>query len=93
MVRRFEILISKLADSGISKCDNSAFSIYNSPLITYIHSAKNALANASHGHKTQNAKMIDQNIQIPTMADMAARGEEPDILFWVGCAGSFDQRA
>ena len=27
------------------------------------------------------------------MADMAARGEEPDILFWVGCAGSFDQRA
>ena len=37
--------------------------------------------------------MIEQNIQIPTMAEMAARGEEPDILFWVGCAGSFDQRA
>ncbi len=32
-------------------------------------------------------------MNIPTMADMAARGEEPDILFWVGCAGSFDQRA
>lgn len=27
------------------------------------------------------------------MAEMAARGEEPEILFWVGCAGSFDQRA
>ncbi len=27
------------------------------------------------------------------MADMLARGEEPEILFWVGCAGSFDQRA
>jgi Fe-S oxidoreductase len=27
------------------------------------------------------------------MADMMASGEKPDILFWVGCAGSFDQRA
>ena len=26
------------------------------------------------------------------MADMAARGEQPDVLFWVGCAGSFDDR-
>jgi Fe-S oxidoreductase len=32
-------------------------------------------------------------IQVPTMAEMMARGEEPEILFWVGCAGSFDQRA
>jgi heterodisulfide reductase subunit D len=27
------------------------------------------------------------------MAEMAASGESPEILFWVGCAGSFDQRA
>jgi len=27
------------------------------------------------------------------MADLISRGENPDILFWVGCAGSFDQRA
>ena len=27
------------------------------------------------------------------MADMLARGEAPDVLFWVGCAGSFDDRA
>ena len=27
------------------------------------------------------------------MADMAAEGKSPEILFWVGCAGSFDQRA
>ena len=27
------------------------------------------------------------------MAQMAAEGETPEILFWVGCAGSFDQRA
>ena len=27
------------------------------------------------------------------MSDLAANGEAPDVLFWVGCAGSFDQRA
>ena len=27
------------------------------------------------------------------MAEMAAKGETPDVLFWVGCAGSFDDRA
>lgn len=27
------------------------------------------------------------------MADLAAKGETPEILFWVGCAGSFDDRA
>ena len=27
------------------------------------------------------------------MAEMMANGENPDVLFWVGCAGSFDQRA
>jgi heterodisulfide reductase subunit D len=31
--------------------------------------------------------------QIKTMADYLAAGEQPDILFWVGCAGSFDDRA
>src|SRR6266705_5321340 len=32
-------------------------------------------------------------MQVPTMAEMMAKGETPDILFWVGCAGSFDERA
>jgi Fe-S oxidoreductase len=32
-------------------------------------------------------------MQVPVMAEMASRGESPEILFWVGCAGSFDQRA
>jgi heterodisulfide reductase subunit D len=31
-------------------------------------------------------------LKIPTMAEMAAKGETPEILFWVGCAGSFDDR-
>ena len=26
------------------------------------------------------------------MAEMVAAGEKPDVLFWVGCAGSFDER-
>ncbi len=30
---------------------------------------------------------------VPTMAEKMAKGESPDILFWVGCAGSFDDRA
>ncbi|MBC7511522.1 MAG: (Fe-S)-binding protein, partial [Ferruginibacter sp.] len=32
-------------------------------------------------------------MHVPTMAAMMANGESPDVLFWVGCAGSFDQRA
>lgn len=32
-------------------------------------------------------------MNIPIMADLAAEGKEPEILFWVGCAGSFDARA
>ena len=32
-------------------------------------------------------------MQIRSMAEYAASGETPEILFWVGCAGSFDQRA
>ncbi len=32
-------------------------------------------------------------MHVPTMAEMMANGENPEILFWVGCAGSFDQRA
>lgn len=29
----------------------------------------------------------------PTIAELTAQGKQPDILFWVGCAGSFDERA
>lgn len=30
--------------------------------------------------------------QIPTMAELKSQGQSPEILFWVGCAGSFDDR-
>jgi heterodisulfide reductase subunit D len=31
-------------------------------------------------------------LKIPTMAELAAKNENPEVLFWVGCAGSFDDR-
>ena len=32
-------------------------------------------------------------MHVPTVSEMTAAGESPEIVFWVGCAGSFDQRA
>ncbi|MEO7102023.1 MAG: (Fe-S)-binding protein [Gemmatimonadaceae bacterium] len=34
-----------------------------------------------------------EGMDIPTMAEMVERGERPEVLFWVGCMGSFDDRA
>ncbi|MEQ9423104.1 MAG: (Fe-S)-binding protein [Cyclobacteriaceae bacterium] len=31
-------------------------------------------------------------VAVPLMSEMAAKGEEPEVLFWVGCAGAFDDR-
>ena len=36
--------------------------------------------------------MAEEIYNVPTMAEMAARNETPEVLFWVGCAGSFDDR-
>jgi heterodisulfide reductase subunit D len=36
--------------------------------------------------------MEKRQITVPVMADLAARGESPEVLFWVGCAGAFDDR-
>lgn len=32
-------------------------------------------------------------LKVPTMAEYMAEGKSPEVLFWVGCAGSFDDRA
>ena len=32
-------------------------------------------------------------MKIKTMAEFAAEGSSPEVLFWVGCAGAIDQRA
>jgi len=31
-------------------------------------------------------------IEVPVMADLAAQGKNPEYLYWVGCAGAFDDR-
>ncbi|MGB3149898.1 MAG: (Fe-S)-binding protein, partial [Maribacter sp.] len=32
-------------------------------------------------------------IKVPTMAELFSANQQPEVLFWVGCAGSFDDRA
>lgn len=36
---------------------------------------------------------MSENLKVLTAAEMMANGETPEVLFWVGCAGSFDDRA
>ena len=36
--------------------------------------------------------METRKIEVPVMSDLFARGEKPEYLFWVGCAGAFDDR-
>lgn len=35
---------------------------------------------------------MSETLKVPTMAEYMAAGEMPEILFWVGCVGSFDDR-
>ena len=42
---------------------------------------------------SNNSFMMENELIVPTVAELLAKGETPDILFWVGCAGSFDERA
>jgi heterodisulfide reductase subunit D len=36
---------------------------------------------------------METQFKVPTMAEMLANSQVPDVLFWVGCMGSFDERA
>ncbi|WP_103068711.1 (Fe-S)-binding protein [Aquimarina sediminis] len=36
---------------------------------------------------------MSETVKVPTMAEYMAEGKIPEVLFWVGCAGSFDDRA
>lgn len=36
---------------------------------------------------------MSERPEVKTMASLFAEGKEPEVLFWVGCAGSFDERA
>ena len=33
-----------------------------------------------------------KKIEVPVIADLFTKGEKPEYLFWVGCAGAFDDR-
>ena len=36
---------------------------------------------------------MSDTLRVPTMAEYMAQGKQPEVLFWVGCSGSFDDRA
>ena len=36
---------------------------------------------------------MSEQLIVPTMAEFIAQGKKPEVLFWVGCMGSFDDRA
>ena len=36
---------------------------------------------------------MSEQLKVPTMAELMAEGKQPEILFWVGSAGSYDDRA
>ena len=40
-----------------------------------------------------NKSNMCNTLKVNTMADYIAAGKSPEILFWIGCAGSFDDRA
>ncbi|MGD0341592.1 MAG: (Fe-S)-binding protein [Bacteroidales bacterium] len=36
--------------------------------------------------------METSKVEVPIMSDLFSKGEKPEYLFWVGCAGAFDDR-
>jgi len=46
-----------------------------------------AIPNAKQEHT------MSELLKVPTMSEFMAEGKQPEVLFWVGCAGSFDDRA
>ena len=41
----------------------------------------------------ENRNMSETNqMKVPTMAEMSSQGLHPELLLWVGCAGSYDER-
>ena len=36
---------------------------------------------------------MSTTLSVNTMSELMAKGEKPEVLFWIGCAGSFDDRS
>lgn len=62
--------------------------IKDSRLTEYMNKQRPVISPLSLSFETKSVAM-----QIRSMAEMMANNESPELLFWVGCAGSFDQRA
>jgi Fe-S oxidoreductase len=41
---------------------------------------------------TEDRMLWAEDLEVPLMADLVARGDKPEYLFWVGSAGAFDDR-
>jgi Fe-S oxidoreductase len=54
---------------------------------------KNTSRGANCGNEQKNKNNINMSkTEVPVMADLAAEGRKPEYLYWVGCAGAFDDR-
>jgi heterodisulfide reductase subunit D len=51
------------------------------------------LQSLTHKKSQYKPNNMSELLNVPTMADFMAQGKQPEVLFWVGCAGSFDDRA
>ena len=38
------------------------------------------------------SSVFTNTINVPTLAELKAKNESPEVLFWVGCAGAYDDR-
>src|SRR5690625_3908088 len=45
------------------------------------------------GSEKKKGNKKNEKMEVKTMAEMKAAGIEPELLFWVGCAGSYDSRS
>ena len=62
----------------------------NRPYIKTMYTENQVMNQIENTDHTSN---IAEPLAVPTMAQLLSKGESPEILFWVGCAGSFDERA
>ena len=46
----------------------------------------------SNSEETNNSMSNTMDIKVPVLSDLISRGESADVLFWVGCAGAYDDR-
>ena len=53
---------------------------------------KSVMEEAEQPIEENQEQLSNGTFHVPTVAELKAKGEEPELLFWVGCAGAFDDR-